>query len=355
MLAPHTLHVTRQVSKHQRFKEKTMPDEARDPIEDLNKGLLIDLYEMMLKIRTFEKVEQGLLTREQEGFAHTYLGEEAIATGVCANLTDQDYITSTHRGHGHLIAKGGNIDRMMAELYGKSTGYCKGKSGSLHVADFSIGVLGANGIVSASLSIAVGAGYSIKLRGTDQVAVAFFGDGAMTQGQFHEAANLAAIWDLPVVFALENNQWVCGSNVDILYKPSVREDLSRRAAAYGMKGVSVDGNDVVAVYLAAKEAVERARRGEGPTLLNCVTYRMDTHFVGDIDTRSPEEIEEWAQKDPVERFERRLFNAEIISGGDIENKRSHAAELVETAVEFGRQSPPPDPEVALEDVYMEVE
>jgi TPP-dependent pyruvate/acetoin dehydrogenase alpha subunit len=243
----------------------------------------------------------------------------------------------------------------MAELYGKFTGYCKGKSGSLHIADFSIGVLGANGIVSASLSIAVGAGYSIKMRGTDQVAVAFFGDGAMTQGQFHEAVNLAAIWDLPVVFVLENNQWAVGSNVDILYKPSVREDLSKRAAAYGIEGESVDGNDVVAVYLATQKAVERARRGEGPTLLNCVTYRMDTHFVGDIDTRAPEEIEEWAKKDPIERFERRLFNAGVLSGNDIEDKRSYAAEIVDAAVEFGRQSPPPEPEIALEDVYMEVE
>ena len=328
------------------------PIEKQDPILDVEKGDLLKLYETMLKIRFFDTREKDLITTEQEGFAHSYVGEEAIAAGVCGCLNDNDYITSTHRGHGHVIAKGGDMQKMMAELYGKATGYCKGKSGSLHIADFNIGMLGANGIVSGGIPIAVGAAYSINLRKSDQVSVAFFGEGAMNQGTFHEAANMAAIWNLPVIFAVEVNRWQCGVRYELVYKPEVRENMIVRAAAYGMAAENVNGNDVVDVYQAAQRAVARARAGKGPTMLACYTYRIDTHFMGDIDIRPPEEIEEWKRKDPIDNLEKRLVNSRLLSGADIEEYRVHASELVEKAIDYGRQSPAPAPEVALEDVYV---
>lgn len=335
-------------------KETDMRDSdvERDAILDLDKEKVLEMYETMLKIRIFDTREKDLIATEQEGFAHSYVGEEAIATGVCANLNKDDYITSTHRGHGHVIAKGGDMGRMMAELYGKATGYCKGKSGSLHIADFEIGMLGANGIVSAGIPIAVGAGYSIALRKTNQVSVAFFGEGAINQGTFHEAANMAAIWDLPVIFVVEVNHWQCGVRYESVLKKEVRENIIVRASAYGMAAENVNGNDVVAVYLAAKRAVERARAGGGPTMLGCYTYRIDTHFMGDIDIRPAEEIDEWRRKDPIENLERRMVMAGIMSGAQVEDNRERVAALVEKAINFGRQSPPPEPHTALEDVYV---
>lgn len=324
---------------------------AQDPILDVEKDRVLQMYERMLQIRTFETRENTLIATEQEGFAHSYVGEEAIAVGVCAALNDDDYITSTHRGHGHLIAKGGDMRKMMAELYGKVTGYCKGKSGSLHIADFDLGVLGANGIVSAGIPIAVGAGYSIQLRKTNQVSVAFFGEGAMNQGTFHEAANMAAIYNLPVIFVIEVNHWQCGVRYETVYKKEVRDNLKVRAAAYGMPGENVDGNDVIAVYTAAKQAVERARSGGGPTMLACYTYRIDTHFMGDIDIRPKEEIEYWKKQDPIDRLERRMLQVRLLSTNDIEEIRDRVVTQVEEAIDFGRQSPVPEPEVGIEHVY----
>jgi TPP-dependent pyruvate/acetoin dehydrogenase alpha subunit len=327
-------------------------DKLQDPIIDVERDKILHIYETMLKIREFDTREKDLITTEQEGFAHSYVGQEAIAAGVCAALREDDYITSTHRGHGHMIAKGGDMGKMMAELYGRVDGYCKGKSGSLHIADFDLGVLGANGIVSAGIPVAVGAAYSAQLRGTDQVSVAFFGEGAMNQGLFHEAANMAAIYTLPVVFAVEVNHWQCGVRYETVYHPNVIDDLSVRAAAYGFPGKKIDGNDAVEVYLAAKRAVDHARTGKGPYLLACYTYRIDTHFMGDIDTRPREEIEMWRKKDPITNLETRMVNSGVLSGSGIEDYRERVAEAVQEAIDFARSSPPPQAEAGIEHVYV---
>jgi TPP-dependent pyruvate/acetoin dehydrogenase alpha subunit len=324
----------------------------KDLISVLDQNTAHRLYDTMLKIRFFETREREILPVEQEGFAHTYLGEEAIATGVCAALHTDDFITSTHRGHGHVIAKGGDMRRMMAELYGKVTGYCKGKSGSLHIADFDLGILGANGIVGAGVPLAVGAAYSSVLRKSNQVSVAFFGDGALNQGCVHEAMVMASVWELPVVFVVEVNHWQCGVRAEWVYRPEVYTDLKVRGEGYGIHSVTLDGNDVVAVYQAAKEAVDKARAGGGPTALFCYAYRIDGHFVGDIDFRPAEEIEEWKKKDPIDSFERRLLAAKYMTAGDIEEFKNEVRGLVEEAIDFGRKSPVPGPEVALEDVYV---
>ena len=313
------------------------------------KELLLGLYDAMLKIRLFEETQSRVFTTEQEGFTHLYIGEEAIAAGVCANLNEDDYITSTHRGHGHMIAKGGDMKRMMAELYGRIDGYCKGKSGSLHIADFSIGVLGANGIVSAGIPIATGAAYSAKLRGTKQVAVAFFGDGATTQGGFHEGVNMAAAFGLPAVFVIENNMYLVGTRFDRVCK--VCEDLASKAAGYGIPGFNIDGNDVIEVYRTAKQAIANARDGNGPTLINCRTYRHHTHFEGDLDVRDKEEVEYWLARDPIKRMEEKLLQEKILDGEGMKDYRRKVQEMVDEAVDFARKSPKPDPKVAFEDVY----
>jgi len=317
----------------------------------LNKELILSLYETMLKIRLFEETQERVFKTEQEGFTHVYTGEEAIAAGVCQNLNKDDYITSTHRGHGHMIAKGGDMKKMMAELYGRVAGYCKGKSGSLHIADFSIGVLGANGIVGAGIPIATGAGYSIKLRSTSQVAVCFFGDGAVTQGTFHEGVNMAATWDLPVIYVIENNLYMVGTKTERVCK--VCKNYAVKAQGYGMPGEDIDGNDVIEVYTATKKAVERARSGKGPTLLNCMTYRHSTHFVGDLDVRDKQEIEYWKDKDPIERIEEDMLKEKIITEDEIKSYRNRIQGIVDEAVEFARKSPVPKTGVALEDVFVE--
>ena len=313
------------------------------------KDLTLKLYEGMLKIRLFEETQSKVFVNEQEGFTHLYIGEEAIATGACANLNKDDYITSTHRGHGHMIAKGGDMNRMMAELYGRIDGTCKGKSGSLHIADFSIGVLGANGIVSAGIPIAVGAGYSIKLRGTKQVAAAFFGDGATTQGGFHESVNMAAAFDLPVIFIIENNLYLVGTRIDRVCK--VGNNLALKAQGYGIPGFDIDGNDVFEVYETIKEAVARARSQKGPTLINCRTYRHHTHFEGDLDTRNKEETAAWIANDPIKRLEEKMLQDRIIDIPEITKYREKVQKMVDNAVDFARKSPKPDPKVAFEDVF----
>ena len=317
--------------------------------EDISRDLMLSMYEVMLKIRLFEETQSKVFKTEQEGFTHLYIGEEAIAAGVCANLNKDDYITSTHRGHGHMIAKGGDMNKMMAELYGRIDGYCKGKSGSLHIADFSIGVLGANGIVSAGIPIASGAAYSAMLRGTKQVAVAFFGDGATTQGCFHEGVNMAAAFNLPAVFIIENNMYLVGTRFDRVCK--VCDDLASKAAGYGIPGFNIDGNDVVEVYKTSKEAIERARNGNGPTLINCRTYRHHTHFEGDLDVRDKEEVAYWLDRDPIKRMEERLLKEKIIDDSTVKNYRGKVQKMVDEAVDFARKSPKPAPEVAFEDIY----
>ena len=323
----------------------------KDPIVEVSSDDLLKIYENMVKIRMFELREKELIQTEQEGFAHSYVGEEAIAVGVCSALRKDDYITSTHRGHGHMIAKGGDLKQMYSELYGRVDGYCQGKSGSLHIADFELGVLGANGIVSGGIPIAVGAGYSIQLRKTDQVAVAFFGEGAMNQGLFHEAANMASIFHLPVIFVVEVNHWQCGVRYETVYHPEVIDDVSVRAKAYGIPGVKIDGNDVVEVFKTAKVAIDHARSGKGPFMMACYTYRIGTHFMGDIDIRPESELDEWRKKDPIDNLERRMVTAGVISGAEIEEIKDRVNSNVEGAIEFARKSPKPDPEMALKHIY----
>ena len=310
------------------------------------------MYRKMVEIRQFEEAAGTLYQSGQlPGFLHLYIGEEATAVGVCAHLEDADYITSTHRGHGHLIAKGGKRDRMMAELFARTTGYCKGKGGSMHIADKATGILGANGVVGAGIPLAAGAGLSAKLRGTQQVAVSFFGDGATNQGVFHETLNLAAVWELPVVFVCENNRFGMGTPQ---HEHQRVEDIAVRAPAYDMPGVTVDGNDVLKVYDAAQEAVTRAREGGGPTLLNCDTYRFRGHHIGDPGTsyRDREEVQEQERKrDPIRRLAAVLTEKEGVTEAQLSAIEAELAKDLEDALAFAKNSPEPLPEDALEDLY----
>jgi pyruvate dehydrogenase E1 component alpha subunit len=318
------------------------------------KAKLVEMYRRMLQIRYFEeKVFELYGQNLVPGTIHLYAGEEAVAVGVCSNLRRDDYITSTHRGHGHCIAKGADLNKTMAEILGKKTGYCKGKGGSMHIADFNIGMLGATAVVGAGLPIASGAGLSIKLRGTDQVAACFFGEGASNQGTFHEGINMAATWKLPVIFVCENNLYAMGTRQS---RVMAIENVADRAAAYGIPGVSVDGNDVLAVYEAASTAVNRARRGEGPTLIECKTYRQKGHSRFDPAAYRPKgEVEEWLQKDPVARFKNKLVENGTLTEQEAEKLSVEAKEAVEDAVKFAMESPFPQPEEALEDVYAQQE
>jgi len=311
---------------------------------------LVEMYRKMLEIRQFEEKVYELYGQNLvPGTIHLYAGQEAVAVGVCANLRREDYIVSTHRGHGHCIAKGADLKRVMAEILGKKTGYCKGKGGSMHIADFSIGILGATGVVGAGIPIAVGAGLSIKLRGTDQVVACFFGDGASNQGTFHEGINMAAIWRLPVLFVCENNLYAMGTRQS---RVMLIENIAERASAYGIPGVTVDGNDVLAVYEAAEKAVERAKRGEGPTLIECKTYRHKGHSRMDPATYRPkEEVEFWLKKDPIPRFRNKLLEMNVLSEEELREIETEVSRKIEEAVKFALESPYPEPEEALKDVY----
>jgi len=314
---------------------------------------LRDLYRSMVLIREAEETLLRLFSQNRmPGFIHSYIGEEATAVGVCAALRLDDYLTSTHRGHGHILAKGGDLSRFFAELYGKATGYCKGKGGSMHVADLDLGILGANGVVGGGIAIAAGAALSAQLRGTDQVAVSFMGDGATDIGAFHESLNLAAIWDLPVLFVVENN----GYADFIAQRDHQRiEQISRRADAYGMEGATVDGNDVEAVHEAARVAVEQARGGGGPTLLECVTYRWRGHFEGDPQPyRSQDEVASWKLRDPLLVAERRLRDRSELDDGARDAIRAAVCAEIEEAVAFAEAAPNPEPMSALEDVFTDV-
>ncbi|MCR4441508.1 MAG: thiamine pyrophosphate-dependent dehydrogenase E1 component subunit alpha [Peptococcaceae bacterium] len=316
---------------------------------EITKEKLLGFYKTMVTIRKFEEKACELFAAGKlPGFVHLYIGEEAVATGVCANLTDKDFITSTHRGHGHLIAKGGKLDLMMAELFGKATGYCKGKGGSMHIADVDLGILGANGIVGAGQPIATGAAFACKYKKSDAVAVCFHGDGASNRGTFHESLNMAAIFKLPVVFVCENNMY--GISISQKYHMNV-SDISDRAAAYGIPGVTVDGNDVVAVYEAAAEAIQRARKGDGPSLIECKTWRQKGHFEGDPQSyKKPEEQAEWLQKDPIPRLEKKLLELKYATKADLDKIQGETAQKIEAAVKFAQNSPDPSPEDVLTDV-----
>ncbi len=320
-------------------------------ITGLDKDKLLDMYERMVQIRMFEDAAaknfaDGLIP----GFVHLYAGEEAVAVGVCAHLTDKDFITSTHRGHGHCIAKGVDIEGMVAELMGKATGVCKGKGGSMHIADVEKGMLGANGIVGGGLPLACGAALTAKTLGTGGVAVSFFGDGAANQGTFHESLNLAAIWKLPVVFVCENNGYA--ESTPVYYHCSA-SDIANRAGAYEIPGVVVDGLDLFAVYEAAGEAIARARRGDGPTLIEAKTYRYYGHFQGDTITyRTQDEVMQYRQRDPIQGVRQYAIDHGIATDEELDAIDSRVKARLEAAWEAAKQAPWPKPEEALEDVYV---
>lgn len=311
------------------------------------------IYETMNRIRYFELKVQSLFEQDKlRGSVHLYVGEEAVAATLCSLLRDEDYITSTHRGHGHCIAKGARMDKAMAELMGKATGYCKGRSGSMHIADFTKGNLGANAIVGGGIPIATGAALAAKLRGTDQVAVSFFGDGASNQGTFHESLNLAGVWKLPVIYVCENNGF--GISVPTWQSTSVG-DISVRGTGYNIPGFTVDGNDVYAIYEVAEQAIIRAKAGEGPTLIECKTYRHLGHWTGDPQPyRTREEVEKWKQEnDPIRRMRERMLEEGDFTPEELDEIERAAIQEADDAAEFALNSPEPDPATLMEDVFYE--
>lgn len=318
---------------------------------EISKDKLLWIYERMRLIRNFENQAAALFAAGKiPGFVHLYAGEEAIAVGLCAHLSDKDFITSTHRGHGHCIAKGVDLNPMTAELYGKATGSCKGKGGSMHIADVDKGMLGANGIVGAGGPLACGSGLMAKVKGTDQVTICFFGDGASEQGTMHEAMNLAAIWKLPVIFVCENNGYA--QSTPAHYHASVK-DISDRATAYAIPGFTVDGTDLFAVYEAAGEAIARARRGEGPTLLECKAFRYYGHFEGDnLSYKTAEEKAKYEERDAINKFRRRIVERGLASEAELNAIDAKAEQAVKEAVAFAEASPYPALSEVLTDVYV---
>jgi acetoin:2,6-dichlorophenolindophenol oxidoreductase subunit alpha len=311
-----------------------------------------EMLRQMQTIRRFEeRASADFHAGGIYGVVHSYIGEEAVAVGICSALKREDQIISTHRGHGHCIAKGADLNRMMAELYGRETGYCKGKGGSMHIADFGIGMLGANGIVAGGIPIVTGAGLAAQLDGDDRVAVSFFGDGASNAGPFHESLNIAAAWKLPMLYVCENNLWSAQTNTaGTIALP----DVAARAAGYGIPGVIVDGNDVIAVHEAAVEAVARARAGDGPTLIECKTYRHRAHTERkeQEDRRPPEEVEKWKLDDPIKRFVEYIGSQQgQLSEDEWEAMDREVLEVIEKSVVFAKASPFPAPEAATDDVF----
>ena len=308
------------------------------------------MYRTMLRIRHFEsRVKQLFLEARLYGSVHLYIGEEAVAAGACAALGPDDLITSTHRGHGHCLARDMEMAGMMAELMGKATGYCKGKGGSMHIADLDHGMLGANGIVGAGLPIATGAALGNRMLGNDRVTVSFFGDGAANQGAFHEALNLAAVLKAAVVFVCENNQFAQFHRVE---QDLPIKDVATRAGSYGIPGAVVDGQDVIAVHRTVEEAVERARRGDGPSLIECKTYRYEGHFLGDQEVyRSKEEVAEQRANDPIPSFHSRLLAAGLLTAAEAEAIDASVRQEVEEAVRFGEESPLPDEALVHTDLF----
>ena len=314
--------------------------------------ILADLHRRMVRIRLFEEAAGKLAEQAKlPGFLHLYVGEEAVASGVCVNLTNADSITSTHRGHGHLVAKGGLFRPMMAELMGKATGYCNGKGGSMHISSLELGMLGANGIVGAGSPIAVGAAFADKYKSNGNVSVAFFGDGATNIGAFHEAANMACALKLPIVFCCENNEYGEFTPRD---KTMAITDIVDRAAGYGMPGVIVDGMDAVAVYEAAAQAIARARAGHGPSLIEAKTYRFYNHHgvqnLG-LKYRTDDEVAKWKERDPIFSLEARMVAAGTMSPAQVEAVwTEHRADIAD-AITFAEDSPLPDADQILTDVY----
>jgi TPP-dependent pyruvate/acetoin dehydrogenase alpha subunit len=310
-----------------------------------------EMLRQMLTIRRFEeRASADYLAGKIYGVVHCYIGEEAVAVGVCTALDRGDRIISTHRGHGHCIAKGADLNRMMAELYGRQTGYCKGKGGSMHIADFGIGMLGANGIVAGGIAIVTGAGLAAQMEGKGGVAVSFFGDGASNAGPFHECLNIAATWKLPMLYVCENNMYAAQTSAAATHALS---DVAARAAGYGIPGIVVDGNDIFAVHQAANQAVDRARSGGGPTLIECKTYRWRAHTErkGQPDPRDNAEVEAWLRKDPIALLERRLREQGELDDAELQTIERNVKAALEAAVAFAEASPFPLPEQATDDVF----
>jgi TPP-dependent pyruvate/acetoin dehydrogenase alpha subunit len=316
----------------------------------LSEKKLLQMFDKMVLIRQFEtRVKKSFADGDIPGFIHLSAGQEASAVGCITRLREDDYIVSNHRGHGHLIAKGGNIDLMMAELYGRKNGYCKGKGGSMHLADMEINMLGAHGIVGSTVTISTGAGLSAKLRKSGQVTLCFLGDGASNTGRFHEGINLAAIWDLPIVIIIENNFYAEATS--IFYSTRLKK-LSVRAISYGIPGETIDSNDVLEIYEKVGKAIDRARNGEGPSLIEIQTYRHFGHEEGDTESyKKKSEIEEWLKKDPIELFKNRLIKDGILTEKKVESITQKMKNKVEESVKFAKDSPYPKPEETLEDVY----
>lgn len=319
-------------------------------MSNLSKEKLAEMFLKMYRIRFFEETIKALYFQDLvTGPLHLYIGEEAVAVGACVTLRHDDYVISSHRSHGHCIAKGGNLKRMMAELLGRETGCCKGRGGSMHLADHKVGLLISSGIVGGGIPIAVGAGFSAYYRESNQVTLSFFGDGATNQGSFHESLNLAAVWKLPVVFICENNLYAI--TVSVSHSLPIK-DIADRAISYGIPGKIVDGMDVLAVYETVKEAVNRAREGKGPSLIECKTYRFEGHWVGDpIVYRTEEEVEKWKKKDPIANFRKFLLEEKIFDENELDNIKKHARREVEETVEFAKDSPFPDPRNVTKYVY----
>jgi pyruvate dehydrogenase E1 component alpha subunit len=320
--------------------------------QEISKNRLLWMYERMRLIREFEQhLHEDFVTGKIPGFVHLYAGEEAVAVGVCAHLREDDFLTSTHRGHGHCIAKGVPVTSMLAEIYGKATGACKGKGGSMHIADVSKGMLGANGIVGGGPPLACGAGLTAKMNKTDQVTACFFGDGASNQGTTLEGMNLAGVWKLPVIFVCENNRYAETTAAHYAVSGS---DIAARARGFGMPGVAVDGQDVLAVYEAASEAVDRARRGEGPTFIEARTYRYFGHNEGDtILYRTKEEEELYRAQDCIQRFRKSVLEKDLLSEVELQAVDCQVQNTMEEAIRFAEQSPQPNPAEILTDVYVD--
>jgi len=317
----------------------------------LDAKTLVDRYQLMLRIRFHEEAIKILYAQGKiGGSTHLYIGQEAIAAGLIAQLRRDDFISSTHRGHGHMLAKGGELKPMLAEILGRADGYCKGKGGSMHIASITLGNLGANGIVSGGLPIAVGSGLSAKMRGTDQITVVSFGDGAANEGNTHESMNLASLWKLPVLFLFENNHYAVSTEI----RRSMAGNMEKRAAGYDILFNRVDGNDLEAVHFAGQEATAYVRSGKGPMVLQGDTYRIEGHYYGDAMVyRSVEEVDAWRKKDPISHVETLLVERRIMDDIQIEAIREAVQQEVDEAVAFAEASPQPAMESIFEDVYTE--
>ena len=331
------------------MKRNSAPTQtSATPLDNVETNL--KWYGQMRSIRAFELEivalnKAGLIP----GTAHLYIGMEAIAVGACAAMNDEDFLTSTHRGHGHAIARGLDLGRMMAEVLGRSDGYCRGKGGSMHITDITRGMLGADGIVGGGIPLAVGAALGTRMKGQTSVVFCFFGEGACNQGSFHEALNMASIYKLPVVFLCENNLWALSAS---FAETTAGGSVARRAASYGIPGETVDGNDVEAVFTVAEKAAGRARQGMGPSLLECVSYRWEGHSIFTrVENRPEKEIEEWKQRDSIERYRARLLKTKIVTPEMLHQIDLEVAEAVSGAVKFAKNSPQPNGEQATEDVY----